>query len=111
MANPPKTQYELTSMLIRSTNPDLKALEKLILIVLSDFGNERGENIYPSLNTLAEKTSLSKRAVINNLKSLEEKGYIAKFKGGVIDGQNITNRYFINMEKYGFKYNGKGLLI
>ena len=104
------SQFEVTAMIIRTTTPELKALEKFILVVLSDYGNEKGENIHPSLNTLAEKTGLTRRSVINNLKGLEEKGYIAKFKGGVIDGENVTNRYFINMEKYGFKYDGRGKL-
>lgn len=112
MTRIPKSQYELTSMLIQSTTEDLKALEKFILIVLSDYGNEQGEDIYPSLSTLAEKTCMTRRSVINNLKSLEEKGYIGKFKGGVVDGKNVTNRYFINMEKLGFHYkNGKVVVL
>lgn len=110
MIKVPASQYELTSMLIQSSTPDLKSLEKLLLIVLSDYGNEKGEDIYPSLSTLADKTCMTRRSVINNLKSLEDKGYIAKFKGGVVNGQNVTNRYFINLEKFGFEYN-KGKVI
>lgn len=106
----PKTQFELTAMIIRTKTPDLKAPEKLLLVILSDFGDNKGGSIHPSINTLAELSSMSRRAVINNIHNLEEKGYIAKFKGGVIDGENVTNRYFINMEKYGFKYNSKGKL-
>ncbi|MBY3790708.1 helix-turn-helix domain-containing protein [Photobacterium carnosum] len=111
MIKVPASQYELTSMLIQSSTPDLKSLEKLLLIVLSDFGNEKGEDIYPSLSTLSDKTCMTRRSVINNLKSLEGKGYIAKFTGGVVDGKNVTNRYFINLEKFGYDYDKKGNVI
>ena len=104
----PKSQFEVTAMIIRQCPADLKAPEKLLLVILSDFGDEKGGNIHPSINTLAKMACMSRAATITNLKKLEEKGYIAKFKGGVIDGQNVTNKYFINLEKYGFKYDGKG---
>lgn len=104
----PKSQFEVTAMILRQHTPDLKAPEKLLLAVLSDFGDHKGGNIHPSLKTLSERSSMSRRSVINNLNSLEEKGYIAKIKGGVFEGQNVTNKYFINMEKFGFKYDGRG---
>lgn len=104
----PKSQFEVTAMIIRQPTPDLKAPEKLLLVILSDFGDEKGGNIHPSINTLAKMACMSRAATINNLKKLEEKGYIAKFKGGVVDGQNVTNKYFINMEKYGLKYGRNG---
>lgn len=106
----PRSQFEVTNMIIRAKTPDLKAPEKLLLAILSSYGDEKGGSIHPSINTLAEVGCMSRAATITNLKKLEEKGYIAKFKGGVIDGQNVTNRYFINMEKYGFKYNKQGKL-
>lgn len=100
----PTSQFEITSMLTALFTPDLKAPEKLLLIVLSDFGDEKGDSIYPSLSTLAERSCMSRASVIVNLKKLIEKNYIAKITGGVINKQNVTNRYVINMEKLGFCY-------
>ena len=108
---PPKSQFELTSMLMNLPTPDLKALEKLLLILLSDYGNKIGENIYPSLARLSEQACMSRRALIENLKKLESKGYIGIVRGGVIDKQNVTNSYVINMEKLGFEYDSKGHVI
>ncbi|HIF9079091.1 TPA: helix-turn-helix domain-containing protein [Photobacterium damselae] len=106
----PKSQFEVTAMLARLYTPDLKAPEKLLLLILSDYGDSLGGNINPSLSTLAERSCMSRRSVIDNLKKLEDKGYIARFKGGVVDGHNVTNKYYINMEKLGFKYNGLRLV-
>lgn len=97
-------------LLIDMDAPDLKAPEKLVLIILSSYGNSLGQNIYPSLNTIANKSCMSRRAVIDNLAKLEAKGYIGKRRGGVIDGQNVNNSYVINMEKLGFYYD-KGKLV
>lgn len=97
-------------MLMRLDTPDLKAPEKLLLLILSDFGDELGGSIYPSLKTLSERSCMSRSAVITNLKKLEDKKYIGKIVGGVVDGQNVTNRYFINLEKLGYDYQRKRFL-
>ena len=107
----PKSQYELTSMLIRCCASDLKASERWLLVLLSDFGDESGKSIYPSLNKLASLSGMSKRSVQDNLNKLESKGYIARFSGGVVDGQNKTSSYFINLEKLGFGYDKKGNVV
>ena len=93
------------------STPDLKAPEKLLLILLSDYGDRNGGGIYPSLVALASKSCMSRAAVINNLKKLETKGYIGIVRGGVKDGQNITNTYAINMEKLGYEYDKTGKVI
>lgn len=107
----PKSQYELTSMFIRTLTPDLKAPEKWLLVLLSDFGDEHGKRIYPSLNKLSLLSGMSKRSVQDNLNRLESKGYIGRSSGGVVDGQNVTNSYVINMEKLGFDYDKKGNVV
>ena len=98
-------------MLSRLDTPDLKAPEKLLLLVLSDYGNHTGSAIHPSLTTLSRRACMSRASVINNLKKLQDKGYIGKRTGGVIDGQNVTNSYLINMEKLGLSYDKNGNLI
>jgi len=107
----PKSQYELTSMFIRTLTPDLKAPEKWLLVLLSDFGDEQGKRIYPSLSKLSSLSGMSRRAVQDNLNRLELKGYIARSSGGVVDGQNRTSSYFINMERLGFDYDKSGNVV
>lgn len=107
----PKSQYELTSMFIRTLTPDLKAPEKWLLVLLSDFGDEHGKRIYPSLNKLSLLSGMSKRSVQDNLNKLESKGYIGRSSGGVVDGQNRTSTYVINLEKFGFDYDKTGNVV
>lgn len=107
----PESQFELTSMFIRTRTPDLKASEKWLLVLLSDFGDESGKRIYPSLKTLSELSGMSKRAVQDNLNKLESKCYIGRSSGGVFDGQNRTSTYVINMEKLGFSYCNNGKVV
>ena len=104
MAALPNSQLELTTMLARVDMDDLKAPEKLIVLVLSTYGNNKGENIYPSLTTLAKKCSMSRPSLVANLKKLVDKGYIGVKSGGVVNGQNVTNQYMINLEKIGYDY-------
>lgn len=110
MRKVPTSQYQVTAMLTRLNTPDLKAPEKLLLIVLSDYGNHKGEDINPSLTTLSQRSCMSRRAVIDNLRKLQNKGYIGRIKGGVFEGQLVTNRYFINMEKLGYSYRSGNLI-
>ena len=100
----PKTQFEITNMLFTLPTPDLKQPAKSLLCYLSHFGDSLGHSIYPSLNTIANDMCMSKRAVINNLKDLENKQYIGVKKGGVFGGKNVTNQYIINLEKLGYSY-------
>lgn len=55
---------------------NLETSEKFVLLVLCDFANDEGLSVYPSQNTIARKTSLSRRTVTYAVKSLAEKGYI-----------------------------------
>lgn len=51
--------------------------QKFVLIALCDHANDDGV-CYPSQNKLAEKCSMSDRAVINHIKWLEQQGFISK---------------------------------
>ena len=51
--------------------------QKFVLIALCDHANDDGV-CYPSQNKLAEKCSMSDRAIINHIKWLEQQGFIRK---------------------------------
>lgn len=51
--------------------------QKFVLIALCDHANDDGV-CYPSQNKLAEKCSMSDRAIINHIKWLEQQGFISK---------------------------------
>lgn len=58
--------------------PDLSSSEKLVYIVLRSYVNPTDPSAFPSYETIAKKASLSRRRVIDIVKSLEEKGLIKK---------------------------------
>lgn len=55
---------------------DLPSEQKYTLLALADYANDDGENVYPSVGTLARKTSLSPRTVQRHLRALEADGLI-----------------------------------
>jgi len=58
--------------------PDLSSSEKLVYIVLRSYVNPTDPTAFPSYETIAKKASLSRRRVIDIVKSLEEKGLMKK---------------------------------
>lgn len=58
--------------------PDLTSSEKLVYIVLRSYVNPTDPTAFPAYKTIAAKASLSRRRVIDIIKSLEEKGLIRK---------------------------------
>jgi uncharacterized phage protein (TIGR02220 family) len=64
---------------LRST---VSAHDKLLLIVLADYANADGEQIYPSVATMAARASLSVRAVQYGLRRLEASGLLACVEEG-----------------------------
>ncbi|QCE35658.1 helix-turn-helix domain-containing protein [Acetobacteraceae bacterium] len=59
---------------------DTTPSEKVLLLALADHSAPDGE-CWPSIPLLMKKTSLSERAVFNNLKSLSKRGVIRREKG------------------------------
>lgn len=51
------------------------ASEKLVLLILANYANHNNE-VYPSAETLMEKTSLDRKTVIKARQSLVQKGYL-----------------------------------
>lgn len=75
-------------------NSFLTAEEQMIFIVLKsyiDFGNDSGETCQ-SLETICKRTKMSRRRVIDNIKSLVEKGVIRKIRRGLTQ----TNLYTLS---------------
>jgi hypothetical protein len=68
--------------------------EKLVMLALADFASDDGSNIYPSIATLARRTSLSDRAVQKTLKALIAAGFLAN-DGAWKSSTGPINRYRI----------------
>jgi hypothetical protein len=55
----------------------LPATRKIVLLALADNANDQGE-CYPSISTIAEKSSLAERTVFKCIDDLEADGYLSK---------------------------------
>lgn len=78
---------------------DCKGSELLILLALADFSDDNGENIYPSMQTLAHKSRMSDkqaRRVVQNLVKLKLIEIVEQ--GGWQRGRNRSNSYRIMLE-------------
>lgn len=87
---------------------DCKGSELLVLLALADFSDDNGENIYPSMTTLAKKARLSEsqaRRVVQNLVKLGLLEIIEE--GGWNGGRNLSNSYRILVE--GLRERGSNL--
>jgi hypothetical protein len=77
--------------------PDLSSSEKLVYIVLRSYVNPTDPTAFPAYETIAKKASLSRRRVIDIVKSLTEKGLIVKKHEFTVTNQrkirNTSNRY------------------
>lgn len=103
MSKRAKTQLGVTTMIARTAYKDLKPMQRYLLIQLSTYGDANGGSIYPSLKTLADITGMSRSTVQTHIEALVKLGYLTKISGGVIDGQNVSNEYQLNLEKLGFE--------
>jgi hypothetical protein len=64
-----------------------------VALTLSLHMSERGDSCFPSLNTLARETGLSKSTIAKHLAELEKRCWIDRQPGGCIDGKNVPTRY------------------
>jgi len=53
---------------------NLRAMERLVLLAYADHADHDGNNVYPSLGTIARKTGLSRRSVMRIRGRLEDAG-------------------------------------
>lgn len=56
----------------------VSATLKLVLLALADFADDSGGNIFPSIQTLAWKASMSVRSVQRHLRDLEARGWLVQ---------------------------------
>lgn len=59
---------------------DIPAYDKLVLLAMADHARDDGTGCYPSIDTLARKSSLSRRGVQGIMRRLEDSGLIAPEK-------------------------------
>lgn len=72
----------------------LKPTTKLVLFALSTYMNSHGEGCYPSQETIAEKTSLSKRAVVKHIEIAISEGFLLKGKRNLRGKKWDANEYY-----------------
>jgi hypothetical protein len=79
-----------------------KGSELLILLALADFADDNGENIYPSMQTLARKSRMSDKQARRVVQNLVKLGLIEIIEAGGWDrGRNRSNSYRILLENLG----------
>ena len=79
-------------------NKHLSSSEKHVLVRLALYAEDNGKNIYPSYEHISKQTGFSRRAVINVMNGLTQKGILKKKKRRKKNG-NDTNYYVIDLEK------------
>lgn len=91
--------YELLGRVTMATMKDLSNTEVSVLMFLCGFANSKTGQCNPSQSTLADRARLTRRATINILNRLEEKGYIHRTRNFRQDGSETSCSYIINLEK------------
>lgn len=72
---------------------ELTSTEKLILLAMTDFANDDGLSVYPSIETLSKKTALAERTIQRVIQGLQERGIVEVVIQG--NGRYHTNEYRI----------------
>jgi hypothetical protein len=86
---------------------EISASEKLVLLAMADHARDDGTGCYPSIGTLARKTSQSRRGVQKIMRKLEEeRGLIEPSK--VSRGRRTTEYRLILNREQGSLLNGGG---
>lgn len=55
---------------------DIPSTEKMVLLCLCDYANDEGGSCYPSIATIAKKTSKNERTIQRALRWLEDNGFV-----------------------------------
>ncbi|MED1303691.1 helix-turn-helix domain-containing protein [[Bacillus thuringiensis] serovar konkukian] len=76
-------------------NGDLDVYEFKTYAVILRHANKETQSAFPSLNTLAKKVGCGKKKIVECIKSLIDKGYIAKITRKDDKGDNLSNVYHI----------------
>lgn len=74
----------------------LPVKEKITLLMLANYASNENGDCYPSINTLAEVTGMSRDSVMRAIKSLEEMGML-RVNRRQVEGVNLPNSYTLNL--------------
>ena len=74
----------------------LPVKEKITLLMLANYASNENGDCYPSINTLAEVTGMSRDSVMRAIKSLEEVGML-RVNRRQVEGVNLPNSYTLNL--------------
>ena len=66
---------KLMGKIVQEVN-DLSSIEKVVLLVLANYFNTDLDEAFPSQDTIAKNSSLSRSSVVRALDALQNKGYI-----------------------------------
>ena len=72
----------------------LESNKKLVMLAIADNANDQGY-CYPSINTISQKTSLSRKTVIKHLKELEARKLLLSKKRSRKNGGRYTTIYIV----------------
>jgi hypothetical protein len=81
------------------TNFGIGGTAKLAMLALADYSNDDGENIYPSIRTLAKKMSCSESQARRTLHSLIDDGYVRVVGNAYGGAPGSSRRYRIVQER------------
>lgn len=74
----------------------LPVKEKITLLMLANYASNENGDCYPSINTLADVTGMSRDSVMRAIKSLEELGLL-RVNRRQVEGVNLPNSYTLNL--------------
>ena len=79
---------------------DTTATEQQVLALLAHFVDDKTGLCYPSIETLARQSHLSRATIMRNLDSLKQKGYLKWISGGrKKKGRVLSNLYKLTLPK------------
>lgn len=71
----------------------LQSTTKLVLLALSTYMNDHGNGCYPSMDTIASDTSLSRRAVFQHITNSIKEGWLERTKRDAAGRKWASNEY------------------
>ncbi|MND38620.1 hypothetical protein D3C76_47740 [compost metagenome] len=74
----------------------LPVKEKITLLMLANYASNDNGDCYPSINTLADATGMSRDSVMRAIKSLEEQNLL-RVNRRQVEGVNLPNSYTLNL--------------
>ncbi len=75
---------------------DLRGLphtQKIVLLCIADHANKDGNNAFPGLRRLSDECGMGRRAVINNVQRLVDRGLLERIRPDERDGGPPSNLY------------------